>query len=179
MEKLNRYLENDKIILRALEPEDLDVLFRWENDSELWAYGTTLAPYSKFALREYISEARNDIFQSRQLRLMIVLKENANAIGTIDLYDFDPVNLRAGVGILLDSECRGKGFGSQVLNLIQDYAFNFLHLRQLYAHVPENNTASMKLFANCGYTKSGSLKQWLKCSDHFEDVNVMQLINPK
>jgi len=170
-------LENDKIILRAPEPEDLDVLFRWENDSDLWAYGTTLAPYSKFSLRKYISEAQNDIFQSRQLRLMIVLKENEDAIGTIDLYDFDPVNLRAGVGILLDSAYRGKGFGAQTLRLIQDYAFNFLHLKQLYAHIPQNNTSSMKLFANCGYTKSGCLEQWLKCGNRFENVNVLQLIN--
>ena len=168
-------LENDLIKLRALEPEDLDVLFRWENDTELWAYGTTLAPYSKFALREYISEARNDIFQSHQLRLMIVLKENNEAIGTIDLYDFDPINLRAGVGILLDSGHRGKGFGSQVLKLIQDYAFIFLHLRQLYAYIPQSNTSSMKLFTNCGYTKSGCLEQWLKCGDRFEDVDILQL----
>ncbi len=171
--------ENDLIKLRALEPEDLDALFRWENDSDLWTYGTTLAPYSKFALRDYISEARHDIFQSRQLRLMVVLKENDSTIGTIDLYDFDPMNLRAGVGILLDATYRGRGIGKQVLKLIQDYAFTFLLLRQLYAHVPQNNIISMKLFSDCGYEQTGSLKQWLKCSDHFDDVNVLQLINPK
>lgn len=172
-------LENNSLKLRALEPEDLDALYRWENESDLWTYGTTLAPYSKFALREYISEARRDIFQSRQLRLMVVLKETDKAIGTIDLYDFDPMNLRAGVGILLDVDHRGKGFGATVLELIQEYAFDFLLLKQLYAHVPKNNTASLKLFTNCGYTQTGCLNQWIKCKDYFEDVNVLQLINKK
>ncbi|MDR1369091.1 MAG: GNAT family N-acetyltransferase [Dysgonamonadaceae bacterium] len=172
-------LENDLIRLRALEPEDLDALFRWENDSDLWAYGSALAPYSKFALREYISEARHDIFQSRQLRLMIVLKENDSTAGAIDLYDFDPMNLRAGVGILLDSAHRGKGLGFHVLKLLEDYAFNFLFLKQLYAYIPQKNTASMKLFTRCGYKQTACLNQWLKCGDHFENVNVLQLINPK
>ncbi|MDR3062381.1 MAG: GNAT family N-acetyltransferase [Dysgonamonadaceae bacterium] len=172
-------LENNSIGLRALEPEDLDVLYRWENESDLWVYGTTLAPFSKFALREYISESRRDIFQSRQLRLMVVLKENNKTIGTIDLYDFDPMNLRAGVGILLDSGYRKNGLGSQVLDLLKEYAFDFLLLKQLYAHVPRNNTAGMKLFINCGYLQTGCLKQWLKYKDCFEDVNVLQLINSK
>lgn len=170
-------LENNSIKLRALEPEDLDILYRWENESDLWGYGTTLAPYSKFTLREYISESRQDIFQSRQLRLMVILKENNMPIGIIDLYDFDPMNLRAGVGILLDSGYRRKGFGVQVLNLLKEYAFDFLLLKQLYAYVLKSNTGSMKLFIKCGYQQTGCLNQWLKCKDCFEDVNVLQLIN--
>ncbi len=171
-------LENDTIKLRALEPEDLDVLYRWENKPELWACGSTLAPYSRFALREYISESRRDIFQSRQLRLMVVLKAGNIPAGTIDLYDFDPMNLRAGVGILLDSEYRKKGLGSQVLELIRQYAFDFLLLKQLYAYVPKNNTNSMKLFTKCEYVQTGCLSKWLKRKNYFEDVFLLQLINP-
>ena len=170
-------LENDLIKLRALEPEDLDILYKWENDSRLWSFGSTLAPYSRFALREYISESRQDIFQVRQLRLMIVLKESDASIGTIDLYEFDPMNLRAGIGILLDENHRQKGIGSQVLNLIKDYAFKFLLLKQLYAYVPKRNLASQKLFTRCGYVQTGILQEWVKTQDSFEDVYFMQLIN--
>lgn len=171
-------LENETIKLRALEPEDLDALYRWENDSKLWSFGSTLAPYSRFALREYISESRQDIFQVRQLRLMIILKESDTPIGTIDLYDFDPMNLRAGVGILLDENYRQKGLGGLVLDLISDYAFKFLLLKQLYAYVPERNLPSYKLFVHSGYVKTGNLKEWVKTEKCFEDVFFMQLINP-
>lgn len=174
-----KLLENEIIKLRALEPEDLDALYNWENDSELWDCGSTMAPYSKFALRDYLCDSRQDIFQTRQLRLMIVFKENNASVGTIDLYDFDPMNLRAGIGILLDKNYRRKGLGIQVLDLIKEYAFDFLLLKQLYAHVPKDNLGSLKLFTRCGYEHTGRLHAWIKNRDSFNDVFVMQLINPK
>jgi len=173
------YLENDQIKLRALEPEDLDALYQWENDADLWNCGTTIAPYSKFAIREYIADSRTDIFQSKQLRLMIVWKENNKAVGTIDLYDFDPMNLRAGIGILIDASYRGKGIGKQALHLIKHYAFDFLFLNQLFAHVPMQNEISLKLFSQSGYSNTACLKEWLKTNAGFEDVCVMQLIKNK
>ncbi len=171
-------LENEILQLRALEPEDLDALYRWENDSELWQYGSTLTPYSKFALRDYLTNSRLDLFQTRQLRLMVIYKETEVAIGTIDLYDFDPRNQRAGVGILLDKNYRNKGLGVQVLGLIEEYAFRFLLLNQLYAYIPERNLPSLKLFSRCGYEQTGLLRNWIKTDNEFESVFFMQLTNP-
>jgi diamine N-acetyltransferase len=172
-------LANEVIYLRALEPEDLDILYKWENDSEHWNYGSTLTPYSKFTLRDYLSNSAQDFLQTRQLRLIIVEKENNSAIGTIDLYDFDPMNSKAGVGILLDAPFRNKGYGVQALHLMEEYAFRFLLLKQLYAFVPKNNSPSFKLFERSGYETSGLLRSWLKTSAGFEDVYLMQLLlNP-
>jgi diamine N-acetyltransferase len=168
------FIETDKLYLRALEPEDLDVLYRWENDVALWRYGSSLRPYSKFALREYLADSRQDIIYSRQLRLMIVEKSSGKAAGTIDLYDYDPINLRAGVGILLDAEFREKGYGQDSLAALKRYAARFLHLRTLFAYIPESNAASFKLFSACGFEKSGLLKDWIKTGDGFENVYLMQ-----
>ena len=173
------YLENETIRLRALEPEDLDVLYRWENDTNFWAYGNTLSPYSKYALREYIIESRRDIFQTRQLRLMITLKDGNKTVGMIDLYDFDPMNLRAGLGIFLEQDQRSLGLGTQALRLIEEYAFKFLSLRQLFAHIPQANIPSIKLFAKCNYKQTGILHAWVKLRDAFDDVLVVQLINQR
>lgn len=172
-----RFLENDIIKLRALEPEDLDILYRWENDSTLWQHGSTLAPYSRYSLKEYIEDSRLDIFHSRQLRLMIVLKDTEECAGTIDLYDFDPSNARAGVGILIDSAFRQQGLAKQTLMLIREYAFHFLSLRQLYAYVGVSNEISFHLFAKCGYEKAGLLRSWVRYGDSWEDVHLMQLLN--
>jgi diamine N-acetyltransferase len=171
------YLENKNILLRALEPEDLDDLYRWENDSELWKYGSTIAPYSKFALRDYLISSMNDLVQCKQLRLVAVDKKNDKSIGTIDLYDYDPINMRAGIGILLDAAYRRKGFGKEILNLTGEYAFRVLHLKQLFAYISESNVSSFKLFAACGYVQCGLLKSWRKTSGGFENVYVMQLIS--
>lgn len=173
------YLENNQIKLRALEPEDLDAFYKWENDADLWRFGTTISPYSKFALKQYIADSRLDIFQSKQLRLMIVWKENNEPAGTIDLYDFDPMNLRAGIGILIDAAYRRKGVGKQALELMKNYAFDFLLIKQLYAYIPQQNKISLKLFSKSGYSNSACLKEWLKTSEGFDDIYVMQLINEK
>jgi diamine N-acetyltransferase len=172
------YLENENLLLRALEPDDLDDLYRWENDSELWKYGSTLAPYSKFALRDYLIDSMNDLVQRKQLRLVAVDKKTGRSIGTVDLYDYDPIHLRAGIGILLDAAYRNKGFGKEILGLIREYAFRVLHLNQLFAYIPESNISSIKLFAACGYEPCGLLKSWKKSADGFENVHVVQLLTP-
>lgn len=172
-----QYFENNVLTLRALEPEDLDVLYKWENDTELWRYGSTLAPYSRFSLKNYLADSRLDIYTLRQLRLMITLKTDNLPLGTIDLYDFDPMNEKAAVGILIDKNYRQQGFASQSLNLIKEYTFKFLMLKQLYAYVPKKNIPSVKLFENCGYKKTGHLISWIKNNEEYEDVCFMQLIN--
>ena len=169
-------LENDCIGLRALEPEDLDELYKWENDLDIWRHGSTLAPYSKFALRDYLLRSTQDIFQSRQLRLMIVERASGISIGTVDLYDFDPMNRRAGLGVLLDANYRKQGFGYQALQLMQMYAFRFLSLKQLYAYVPASNLPSYKLFLKSGYRECGLLQSWIKTVDGFADAYLMQLV---
>ena len=170
------FLENENLFLRALEPEDLDILYEWENNTELWKFGSTLTPYSKFALRDYITNSLHGIVYSRQLRLMAIEKESCAAIGTVDLFDYDPIHQRAGIGILIDAPYRRKGYGAEVLNLAAGYAFDNLHLNQLYTYIPLSNTNSFKLFSKCGYVQSGILKAWLKTPAGFEDVHLMQLV---
>jgi len=170
-------LENDRILLRAPEPEDLDVLYKWENDSSLWKFGSTLSPISKYTLKDYIANSHLDIYEARQLRLMITLKKNGQSVGTIDLFDFDPFHLRAAVGILIDENEQQHGLGREALELIKKYCFNFLHLHQLYAHVPSVNIPSLRLFGKCGFTENGHLREWLNTENGFEDIVWMQCIH--
>lgn len=175
-------LKNSQISLRAVEPEDLEILYRWENSTTLWIHGNTLAPYSKLVLRQYINDAiEMDIYQSKQLRLMIDLvgKEEDTTIGTIDLYDIDSHNRRAGIGILIDEEYRQKNYATQALVLMADYAFNFLYLHQLYAYITLSNTKSINLFEKAGFKHVGILKEWVQRGERFEDVQLCQLINKK
>ena len=169
-----KLLNNDTLYLRALEPEDLEVLYKWENDTEVWKFGSAMSPYSKFALRQYIADAQTDIFQSKQLRFMITLHEGNTTVGTIDLYDFDALNSRCGVGIYIDSRSRKNRFALQALNLLISYAFHFLKINQLYAVIPESNYASIKLLHSSGFTTSGILQQWASYENEFENAIIVQ-----
>jgi diamine N-acetyltransferase len=171
-------LKNEHITLRALEPEDLALLYRLENDTSLWAVGNTLAPYSQYVLRQYIAESHRNIYEQKQLRLIIEVNETGKAIGLIDLFDFDPHHYRVGTGILLDPLYHGNGIATEALSLLSEYAFSFLKMHQLYAHVPVENKPSCALYLRCGFTVTGKLVDWLVDGDDFQDVLVMQLFSP-
>lgn len=169
-------LKNERIALRAPEPEDLDFFYRWENDTELWKYGSAVTPYSRYTLKQYLAGAPHDIYQQNQLRLMIVENAGGCVAGTVDLYDFDPHHNRAGVGILVDRGFRRKGIGCAALEAMAEYAFVFLHIHQLFAHVPVFNTPSLGLFEKNGFVAAGLLHDWLCTADGYADVCVMQRV---
>lgn len=175
---MTELLENNNIRLRAPEPEDLDVLYRWENDTNLWTLGASIAPFSRYSLRQYLIDSKQDIYIDKQLRLMVELKRSGEVIGTVDLYDFDPFHRRAGVGILIDGKHRRQGYGLQVFTLLEEYAFGFLNLKQLYAIIPGKNTGSIRLFTKAGYRQAGVLEEWLSSGDSFNDALLMQKIKP-
>ena len=172
-------LENETIRLRALEPEDLELLYRWENNPELWSLGNTMSPYSRYILKEYIRESHRDIFEVKQLRLMIELCSTGAAIGTVDLYDFEPHHRRAGVGILIDSLYQRNGFAALAMCVLMDYAFKYLKLYQLYVHIPIGNEASKTLFTRCGFVISGILKDWVMTENGYSDVLIMQKVKAR
>ena len=172
-------LENNIIRLRAPEPEDLDKLYLWENDPALWEMGSTLSPYSRYILKQYIADAGNDIYERKQLRLIIELKETDTAIGTVDLYDFDPHHRRAGVGILIDTAHQKKGYAKSALNLLIGYAFSFLKLHQLYAFIPITNTRSLRLFEQCDFETTGLFKDWLLTTNGYISARIAVRINNK
>lgn len=170
-------LTGNTIQLRALEPEDLEFIYRLENDEEIWEVSNTQTPYSRFLIRQYLENAHQDIYEAKQLRLAICKKDSFDAIGLIDLFDFDPVNQRAGVGIIISETAdRNKGTGSEALQLLIGYAFNTLQLHQLYANIDGSNVASVRLFTNFGFTLAGLKKDWIKRNNKYHDEGFYQLI---
>jgi diamine N-acetyltransferase len=167
-------LENENIKLRALEPEDLDRLYVWENYPAFWIVGNTRQPYSKFQLKQYILQADLNLYENLQLRMIIEQKSNSNAVGTVDLFDFDIHNSRIALGLFVDEEFQGKGIAKSALQLVEDYVFNYLKINQLYCHIAESNTASKTMFEKLGYEKNGVLKNWIKTLSGFEDIIVFQ-----
>ena len=112
-------LKGTNIHLRALEPEDLEFVYNIENDESIWHVSNTQTPYRKFLIRQYLENAHQDIFEAKQLRLAICKNDTSEAIGLIDLFDFDPVNSRAGIGILIQNETnRGNGIWKEALGLL-------------------------------------------------------------
>lgn len=97
-----------------------------------------------------------------------------NIVGAIDLYNYDPLNRRAAVGIMVATEHRRKGYGLAMLHALADHYRGTLHC--LYADIAVSNTASLALFRKAGYSQCGHFKEWLEMDSHFIDNIRMQLI---
>ncbi|MBA3900659.1 MAG: GNAT family N-acetyltransferase [Bacteroidetes bacterium] len=168
-------LKGDKLTLRALEPSDASILYRWENDPEVWSVSNTLVPFSKHLLEQYVNSAQ-DIYLIKQLRFMICIENNP--IGTIDLFDFEPFHQRAGIGIIIaEKSQRQKGYASEAVDIIVDYCFSHLLLHQLYCNIQSSNEPSMKLFLEKNFNLVGVKKDWNRTKDGFDDEYLLQLIN--
>lgn len=170
-------MKYEKVKLRALEPEDLELLYEWENNSSYWVISNTITPFSKFTLKRYMKNSHKTIYETGQLRLMIELFAEKTTIGTIDIFDFDPFHRRAGIGILIADEAnRRKGYASMSLKCLINYCFHTLQLHQLYCNILANNCESMDLFKKHGFVEAGVKKEWVKTSDGFVDEFMFQLI---
>ena len=172
------FLKGETISIRALEPSDADILYRWENNQSLWEVSCTQTPFSKFVLEDFVNTTHQDIYTNKQLRLMICKTTTKETVGIIDLFDFEPQHARCGLGIYVHDNFRGNGFALECITLIALYAFKTLHLKQIYVHVNQSNSASLALFEKAGFEKSGLKKAWhKKAIDVYEDVWFLQLIN--
>lgn len=154
--------KGNKIILRPLEKEDVNLLLTWENNTENWRYSSTEAPYSLFQMQTYVENA-NNVRVNQQVRFIITLPSSNVPVGTIDLYEIDFKHQRAGVGILIaESAHRNKGYAWEALVLIETYAKQQLNLLQLFCEIKANNNPSIQLFESQQYIKTGIKKKWYK-----------------
>lgn len=172
MDNINEY------ILRALEPDDLDILYDTENDKSLWKYSNTSSPFSKHSLKKFIENSHLDIIEHNQVRLVLSDKNNL-PFGFIDLFKYDMINKRAGVGIIIFEKYRSRGLGSISLDLIENYVKKYIPIHQLYANISSENTESIKLFEKHNYLKVGNKKDWIYYNNKYFNELLYQKILDK
>lgn len=168
-------LQGKRVGIRPLDIADLDNLYQLENDPGNWDTTTTVNPISRFYLEQYIISAHNNIYQDKQLRLVIT-GENEETVGLIDLFDFDPHNRRAGTGIILLPEFRRRGYATEALDLLISFAHKTLNLKQLFCNIATDNTKSLQLFTSKGFEITGTKKAWRLKEHQWKDEHFLQLV---
>lgn len=192
-------MERGEVRLRALEPEDVDRLYIWENDRDMWPFGGTSAPLSRHQLWEYATNYDANPFAAGQLRLIIELATAPdNAIpqssqssqssqnsqnsqsspipcGIIDLYDIDPVNSRAMVGIMVAPRWRSRGIATRALELVGEYCRDILGLATIASEVASDNLPSIRLFGEkAAYRQVGKRPSWYRRGERFVSALLFQ-----
>ena len=175
---LATYLQGPRLQLRAIEPEDLDVVYEMENAAESWDVAHYSIPYSRYAIRQYIASARHDLYADLQVRLVVTLRHNRRAIGAIDLTDFSPQHSRAELGVAILPAYRGQGYGRESVGIMCRYAFGPLHLHQIIAYAATHHAASLHVLQANGFEECGRLRQWWRTPGGYRDVVMLQCMNP-
>lgn len=168
-------MRGEKVTLRAVEPEDIDLMYGVENDIHNWGVSGTNTPFSTYLLAQFVESQRVDIYSSKQLRLMVE-NSRGEVVGIVDIFDFDPYNHRAGVGILIFESHRAMGYGADVLSVMHNYCRDILQLHQLWCNVGADNFASLGLFAKMGYTEVGRKRDWQFHDGEYQDEILLQRI---
>ncbi len=161
------------IRLRAVEPEDLELMYRIENDPQFWNYGSTTVPYSRYVLRQYLETSRNDLFADGQVRLVIA--KGRTSMGFADLTNLDAIHLRAEIGLAVLREYQGQHIGTTAIQCLCEYARR-VHLHQIYAIIATVNEPATRLFRSLAFTPSTLLHDWLRTEDGFVDAVVWQKV---
>jgi len=169
-------LSDEFIRLRAPEPYDLDRLYIWENDTELWPCGSASAPLSRQQIKEYIDSYDADIFAARQLRFVIELRSSGEMIGTVDLTDFDPRDRHARVGVFVAPPHRCCGVAGRAVSMVMDYARSVAGMHMLLALVAVDNAPSRALFSAAGFSTCGRVRSYLRCGRSYSDIIVYQAL---
>ena len=172
-------MNGQKVHLRAVEPSDLPLLYEWENDVDNWEVSHTMEPYSKALLEKFIETSAQGLYGNRQQRLMVVENGTGATVGAVDIFDFDPQNRRAGIGILVDKKHRQNGYGHEAVELTKKYLFETVGLHQIYCNIMINNSFSLKLFQKAGFEICGLKTEWLLTKDGWMDEYTLQIINRK
>ena len=166
-------LKGDHLYLRALEQSDLEFLYEIENNTAVWEISGTITPYSRAVLQSYLDNAHRDLYEAKQLRL-VICSSGHERLGLIDIFDFDPNHKRAGLGVVLSQKHRHKGVGGEAIRVLCDYVFEALDLHQVYANILEDNETSLRLFKKLGFVEVGVKKDWIRVKHGFKNEVLLQ-----
>ncbi len=169
------FISDETISLRIAEPEDALQIYTWENDRSLWRVSETSCPTSLFQIEQFLL-GNNDLVTNRQLRLMVNLEGKERPIGSIDLFEYDTINSRVGIGVLIEKEYRGKGYASKAVSLCVEYLFHNVMVHQVHCLIDVLNKESQHLFQKLGFEECGRRKDWIKTPEGYVDVICYQKI---
>lgn len=170
----NQILSDGTITLRAIEVTDVDTIMAWENDSSQWNSTSTIAPFSRKQLWDYAVNYDGDIFQSGNIRFMVIESKSGESIGTVDIFDFDKFHNRASIGMYIAPQFRGNGYSELAVNIAVGYCCDFLGMKQIVAEVASDNLSSIKMLTHCGFAKCGEMKCWFRRGKRYVDATLMQ-----
>lgn len=171
--KYFKKLIGDRIYLSPRNSEDVEQYTKWLNDFKVTDYiGRTAALVSIAAEKEYLEENQNGKFN-----FSIVTNDTEDMIGNISLENINYINREATLGIFIgDDNYLSKGYGSEAINLILDYGFNYLNLHSINLNLMEFNERAYNCYIKCGFKEYGRKRECRYINGKYYDIIEMDIL---
>lgn len=182
-------METERVILSAIEPEDVPAIVRWRNLPEVYrgfieyeplsttqqtAFLATLTPQARRRL--WLINARGTTPASYEK--MVAPEGSPVPVGTVGIMDLDWRNRRCEFGPIFIGELayRGRGIAMDAEILVLDYCFNHLGLHKVIAHVPESNSEVIRLHEAAGFQRDILLRDHIFRAGRFEGLHLLSCL---
>lgn len=167
-----QFLQGDLVYLRPRIQEDVPYLYRWLNDPSLrYLIGET-RPSSLSEVEASIDDDRRD-----RIWFAVVRKEDDQIIGETGLLRMFPAWGTTDMSIIIaDEECRGKGYGTETMRLMLDYAFGYMNFNRVAIGVVGFNDAALRFYERVGFVQEGIQEEGYYCHFAYSDFIMMRIL---
>lgn len=175
-------LAGSKIFLRYLEDTDAESLLDLQLRNREFFQKTSPTfeddYYTLDEKRKYISNSIKQRENEREHSFGIFLKDNGKLIGTINLFSIirGPLQ-KCMIGYSLDKQYNGKGYTTEAVSLLVEFAFSELKLHRIEAGVKPDNIGSMRVLEKAGFQKEGIERKGVKINGQWEDHQIFAIIS--
>jgi RimJ/RimL family protein N-acetyltransferase len=168
-------IEGKRVRIRALEKTDIDEIMKWVNDPEVTSTLVIRYPSSRYEEEKWIekmleaTDARNKFFALET--------KDGIYLGGIGLHNINWESGNAEVGIVIGKkEYWSKGYGTDAMMTLLNFAFNQMNLHRIYLRVFDFNPRGIRSYEKCGFKKEGVLRNDLYTSGEYHDTIIMGIM---
>lgn len=166
-------LTGEKVRLRALRRDDLEVLCKFNNDLEVELAGGGDPPIPQ-SLERLQAEFDREVANGGRDGSNFAIEADDRLIGHAGLFNFNETACTCELGITIgDASYWGQGYGSESVKLLLDYAFRLRNIRKVFLTVNGNNARAIRAYQKCGFKEEGRLREQVWSDGRYIDLVYM------
>lgn len=170
-------LEGTRVKLGPIKREYIDSFLKWFNDPEIIQYLAAYLPMTRMAEETWMENLKD---RDDTIRFSIVIPQEDGSeklIGNCGLHNIDWKNRVAEVGIVIgEKEFQGKGFGTEAMELLLEYAFNTVNLNRIELYTYSFNERAQKSYNKVGFVEEGRKRKFLWLKGKYHDAIIMGIL---
>ena len=170
-----RFLIGNQVYLRPVEKGDINRLYSWSNDPEIRGLTGEVFPTVQSSVEEFLTRLQTD---NSRVWFGIVLKDNDQLIGEAGLLRMFPAWRTTDLSLIIgDKAAWGKGYGTDAMQLLLDYAFGYLNFHRVAIGVVGTNTRALQFYDKVGFKREGIQRDGYYYNHAYQDFVMMSILD--